>query len=76
MLPDSKSRCITRAQANGLTVGGGDVDPVPTNVPEDRSVGSKMISPYHTHDYQPNAWCGPHCGLWNTHQGVEKRRAS
>ena len=41
---------------------GGDVDPVPTNVPEDRSVGSKMISPYHTHDYQPNARCESHTG--------------
>jgi hypothetical protein len=37
---------------------------VPTNVPEDRSVGSKMISPYHTHDYQPNARCESHRALW------------
>jgi hypothetical protein len=36
----------------GLELGRG-ADAVPTNVPEDRSVGSKMISPYHTHDYQP-----------------------
>ena len=40
---------------------------VPTNVPEDRSVGSKMINPYHTHDCKTRELCADHTATQRQH---------